>query len=78
MAKLFKLEERGATVRKEVIGGITTFLAMAYILAVNPNMLAAAGLPAGGVFTATAIHQIFHRLFLSQYKIDICLLNLSL
>lgn len=55
MEKLFKLQERGSSVRKEVIGGITTFLAMAYILAVNPGMLAATGLPAGGVFTATAV-----------------------
>ena len=55
MEKLFKLQERGTTVSKEVIGGITTFLAMAYILAVNPGMLSETGMPFGGVFTATAI-----------------------
>lgn len=55
MDKLFKLHERGTTVRKEVIAGITTFLAMAYILAVNPDMLGATGMNPHGVFTATAL-----------------------
>ncbi|PIE99120.1 MAG: guanine permease [Treponema sp.] len=55
MEKFFKLEEKGATVRKELIAGATTFLAMAYILAVNPDILSKAGLSIGGVFTATAI-----------------------
>jgi len=55
MEKLFKLQERGTTISKEVIGGITTFLAMAYILAVNPSILADSGMSWGGVFTATAI-----------------------
>ena len=55
MEKFFKLKERGTTVRNEVIGGITTFLAMAYILAVNPGMLGGTGMGFGPVFTATAI-----------------------
>ena len=55
MEKFFQLKERGTTVSKEVVGGITTFLAMAYILAVNPGILSESGLPWGGVFTATAI-----------------------
>ena len=55
MEKLFKLQERGTTVGREVVAGITTFLAMAYILAVNPGMLSETGMPFGGVFTATAI-----------------------
>ena len=55
MEKLFKLQERGTTVSKEIIGGITTFLAMAYILAVNPGMLGETGMGFGPVFTATAI-----------------------
>lgn len=55
MEKFFQLKERGSTVSKEVVGGITTFLAMAYILAVNPGILSGSGLPWGGVFTATAI-----------------------
>lgn len=57
MEKLFKLKERGTTVSKEIIAGITTFLAMAYILAVNPGMLGSIGngMTFGSVFTATAI-----------------------
>ena len=43
MEKFFKLKERGTTVSKEIVGGITTFLAMAYILAVNPGMLSETG-----------------------------------
>ena len=55
MEKLFHLKERGTTVGKEIIGGITTFLAMAYILAVNPGILSASGMDFNAVFTATAI-----------------------
>ena len=55
MEKLFHLKERGTTVGKEIIGGITTFLAMAYILAVNPGILSASGMDFDAVFTATAI-----------------------
>ena len=55
MEKFFKLGERNTTVSKEIIGGITTFLAMAYILAVNPSILSASGMNWGAVFTATAL-----------------------
>ena len=55
MDKFFKLQERGTTVSREIIGGITTFLAMSYILAVNPDILSQAGLNWGSIFTATAI-----------------------
>lgn len=55
MDRLFKLQERGTTVQREVVAGLTTFLTMAYILAVNPGMLGATGMSAGGVFTATAL-----------------------
>ncbi len=55
MEKLFKLKENNTNVRTEIIAGITTFLAMAYILAVNPGYLAAAGIPMGAAFSATAI-----------------------
>ncbi len=55
LEKLFKIKERGSSVRTEIIAGITTFLAMAYILAVNPNYLSAAGIPVGAAFAATAI-----------------------
>ena len=55
MEKLFKLKEHGTTVRTEIMAGITTFLTMAYILAVNPGMLAVTGMDKGAVFTATAL-----------------------
>ena len=55
MEKLFKLKEHNTTVKTEVMAGITTFLTMAYILAVNPNMLNASGMDSGAVFTATAL-----------------------
>ena len=56
MDSLFKIKEKGSTVGREIIGGITTFLAMSYILAVNPGMLGSvAGMSFGGVFTATAV-----------------------
>ena len=53
--KYFKLKENGTTVRTEVIAGITTFLTMAYILALNPQFLSTTGMDAGAVFTATAV-----------------------
>ena len=51
----FNLEERGTGLTRELIGGLTTFLAMAYILPVNSFMLAKTGIPLGGVFFATAL-----------------------
>jgi AGZA family xanthine/uracil permease-like MFS transporter len=53
--KFFNFEARGASISKELIGGISMFLAGAYILAVNPGILSSAGLDAGAVFTATAL-----------------------
>lgn len=55
MEKLFHLKEHGTNVRTEIIGGLTTFFAMAYILFVNPNVLSATGMPFTGVFFATCI-----------------------
>ncbi len=55
MEKFFEIKERGSSVRTEIIAGITTFLAMAYILAVNPNYMEIAGIPKGAAFSATAI-----------------------
>lgn len=55
MEKFFQIKERNSNVSREVVGGITTFLAMVYILVVNPAILSESGLPWGGVFTATAI-----------------------
>ena len=56
MEKLFKLKENGTDVKTEIIAGITTFLAMAYILAVNPSQLGTIdGASAGAILTGTAI-----------------------
>ena len=55
MEKFFKLKENGTTVTTEIMAGITTFMTMAYILAVNPNILSASGMDRGSVFTATAL-----------------------
>ncbi|WP_433595526.1 NCS2 family permease [Lysinibacillus xylanilyticus] len=55
MKKYFMFDELGTNYRREMIGGITTFLAMAYILAVNPGMLENAGMDKGAVFVATAL-----------------------
>lgn len=55
LEKLFKLKENNTNVKTEVLAGITTFMTMAYILAVNPSILAAAGMDQGAVFTATAV-----------------------
>ena len=54
-ADYFQLKQHGTTVRREVIGGLTTFAAMAYILAVNPAVLAQAGMDRGALITATAL-----------------------
>lgn len=51
----FKLKEHNTDVKTEILAGVTTFMTMAYILAVNPGMLAETGMNQGGVFTATAI-----------------------
>ena len=55
LSKFFKLEEKNTTVKTEILAGVTTFLAMAYILAVNPGILSEAGMNPSAVFTATAL-----------------------
>ncbi len=55
MDSFFKITERNSTVSNEVIGGLTTFLAMAYIIAVNPTFLEAAGVPFNAALTATCL-----------------------
>ena len=72
MEKLFKLKEHGTNVRTEVLAGVTTFLAMAYILAVNPSILSAAGMDPAAVFTATAVSAAFATLcmaFFANYPV---------
>ena len=53
--RLFHLKERGTSVRMEMLAGLTTFVTAAYVLAVNPSVMSAAGMDAGAVFTATAL-----------------------
>ncbi|SNC58969.1 NCS2 family permease [Sodalis endosymbiont of Henestaris halophilus] len=55
LEKLFKLTEHRTTVRTEIVAGLTTFLAMAYILFVNPNILGYTGMDKGSVFVATCL-----------------------
>ena len=55
LEKLFKLKEHGTNVRTEVMAGLTTFMTMAYILAVNPNILSAAGMDSTAVLIATCL-----------------------
>lgn len=70
LEKIFKLKENGTNVKTEIIAGITTFMTMAYILAVNPSILSAAGMDQGAVFTATALTSLIGTLlmaFLANY-----------
>ena len=59
LEKLFKLKEHGTNVRTEIVAGLTTFLTMAYIIFVNPSILAAAGMPPDAVFVATCLIAAF-------------------
>ena len=65
--KYFKLKENGTNKRTEVIAGITTFLTMAYILAVNPSILSATGMDANALFTSTAIAAIVGTLIMALW-----------
>ena len=55
LKKIFGFDSQTMTVKKEILGGLTTFLTMAYILAVNPVILHDAGMDQGAVFTATVL-----------------------
>jgi adenine/guanine/hypoxanthine permease len=55
LEKYFRLAENNTTVRREMLGGLTTFMTMAYIIVVNPEMLAQTGMPAEGVLFATCV-----------------------
>src|SRR3954452_8907170 len=55
LERFFTIRERGSTVRTEVLGGVVTFLTMAYIVFVNPAILSAAGMPLNAVAVATAL-----------------------
>ena len=64
---LFRLRENGTTARTEVVAGATTFLTMAYIVLVNPQILAAAGMDKGAVFVATCLASAFATMFMALY-----------
>ncbi len=55
LEKLFKLKENGTNVKTELVAGLTTFMTMVYILALNPSILSASGMDAGAILTATAV-----------------------
>ena len=65
--KFFKLSEHGTNARTEVLAGFTTFMTMAYILIVNPLILADAGMDFGAVFTATALASLVATLIMAFY-----------
>lgn len=65
LEKMFHLKENHTDVKTEVIAGITTFMTMAYILAVNPNILSATGMDSGAVFTATALASLIATLLMA-------------
>lgn len=70
LEKMFKLKQNGTDVKTEVIGGLTTFMAMAYILAVNPSILSASGMDSQAILMATALAAFIGTLcmaFLANY-----------
>jgi AGZA family xanthine/uracil permease-like MFS transporter len=64
---MFQLAARGSSVRTEVVGGVTTFVSMAYIIVVNPAILAAAGIPQGPSTVATILTAVFGTLLMGLY-----------
>ena len=72
LERLFRMRERGTHVRREVVGGMTTFLTMAYIIFVQPLVLGAAGMDMGAVMVATCVASAlscFAMAFLANYPI---------
>ncbi|WP_426399415.1 NCS2 family permease (plasmid) [Ralstonia sp. 25C] len=67
LTRFFKLEEHQTDVRTEVLAGLTTFLTMAYIIFVNPNILADAGMPHDAVFVATCIAAAIGTIIMGMY-----------
>lgn len=67
LEKLFGFNPRETRVRTEILAGITTFLTMAYILAVNPNILSATGMDKGALFTTTVVASAFATLLMALY-----------
>ncbi|HEY8609005.1 MAG TPA: NCS2 family permease [Noviherbaspirillum sp.] len=67
LERLFKLKEHGTDVRTELLGGLTTFLTMAYIIFVNPSILGDAGMPKDAVFVATCVAAALGSLVMGLY-----------
>lgn len=67
LEKLFGFDPKTSTVKTEVMAGITTFLTMAYILAVNPNILGETGMDKGALFTTTVIMSALPTIFMGLY-----------
>ncbi len=67
LANFFELENHGTTVRRELAAGLTTFVTMSYIIAVNPAILKAAGIPTGPSMVATVMTAIFGSLLMGLY-----------
>ena len=68
LEKLFHLKEHKTDVKTEIMAGVTTFMTMAYILAVNPSILSAAGMDSGAVFTATALASCIGTLLMAAFS----------
>ena len=64
---LFNLRKNNTSISTEIIAGLTTFMTMAYILAVNPGILGATGMDRGALFTATAVAAAFATLIMALY-----------
>src|SRR6266478_4265401 len=67
LERLFHLRQRNTTVRTDVLGGVTTFATMAYIIVVNPAILSFAGIPRGPSTVATILTAVFGSLLMGLY-----------
>ncbi|MEG2133575.1 MAG: solute carrier family 23 protein, partial [Pseudomonas sp.] len=67
LERIFKLKLHGTTVKTEMIAGLTTFITMAYIIFVNPNIMADAGIDHGAAFVATCIAAALGCLLMGLY-----------
>lgn len=68
MEKYFKMGERGSSTGQELRAGLTTFLAMAYIIAVNPSLLVAAGVPMNAAVTSTCVGAGIMTIFMGLFS----------
>ena len=69
--RIFKLKENGTNVKQEICGGIISFLAVSYILAVNPAILGQTGMDPGGVLCATALAAFTGTLLIAIFAISV-------